>query len=409
MSNQQKPTLDDIFADDEFGILDAEPQTTYIKTDEDRIIDEFEEINLFIDKNKREPSKSSMSEFSLLAKLNNFRKDENKKKVLKAFDRHHLLGYVEIDLPTLDDILEDDLGILDTDSKPNSNDDIFTYRHIPKESDRAKTDFVAKRKTLTEKEFAPYEKMFHQVHQEIKEGKRRIVEFKDAESHLYEDRFYIIDGVMIYLESVDFDFDRDGQNLSINTTRRKDGRTRTIFENGTLSNMYYRSVGKAIYNGGRKMISELNEAQPDLFINPNKITETDQETGYLYILKSKSTHPDIQDIVNLHKIGFTRTRVEERIKNAKNEATYLYADVEMIANYKIINRNAEKLEKILHKLFAEVCLDVELTNEKGQHLDPREWFVVPFAVIDEAIQLIMNENIVNYRYDPKNEAIVLNK
>lgn len=405
--SQNKLNLDDIFADDEFGILDAKPQTTYIKTEDDRLIDEFEEINQFIDKNERKPSKSSMSEFSLLAKLNKFRQDESKKKILKPFDRHNLLGYVKIDVPTLDDIFDDDSGILDTDSSPNTSDDIFTYRHIPKESERAKTDFVSRRKPLSEREFAPYEKIFHQVHQEIKEGKRRIIEFKDVESQLHEGRFYIIDGIMLYLEEVDFG--RDDESLSKNTTRRKDGRTRTIFENGTLSNMYYRSVGKAIYNGGRKMVSELTDKQPDLFIDSDGLTNEDEKTGYVYVLKSKSTHPDIQGIANLHKIGFATANVEERIKNAKNEATYLFADVEIIATYKIINRNADKLERLLHKLFAKACLDIELTNEQGKHIDPREWFVVPYYVIDEAISLIINENVLNYEYNETSQKLELKK
>ena len=254
--SEKKLTLDDIFNDDAFGILDTQTKTSQVKTDEDRLIDDFEEINAFVDKNHREPSQTSMSEFTLMAKLKKIRNDESIKKTIKAFDRHNLLGHVEMDLPTLDDILNDDSGILDT------SDDlsIFKYRHIPKEEDRDKTDYVARRKPLGDREFAPYEKMFHKVHQEIKEGRRRIVEFKDVDRQLEVGKFYFIDGVMIYLASLNRE-KRDDENLSINTARRKDGRTTTIFENGTLSNMYYRSVAKAIYNGGRKMVTDLDDAE----------------------------------------------------------------------------------------------------------------------------------------------------
>mgnify|MGYP006370449987 FL=1 len=164
--SDKKLTLDDIFNDDVFGILDTKSTTTTVKTDEDRLIDDFEEINIFVDTNHREPSQSSMSEFSLLARLKKVRSDDNIKKILKPFDRHNLLGHVEMDLPTLDDVFNDDSGILDT------SDDlsIFEYRHIPKEEDRAKTDYVARRKALDDREFAPYEKMFHKVHQETADG-----------------------------------------------------------------------------------------------------------------------------------------------------------------------------------------------------------------------------------------------
>lgn len=109
----------------------------------------------------------------------------------------------------------------------------------------------------------------------------------------------------------------------------------------------------------------------------------------------------------MYKIGFASTSVDDRIKNAKNEATYLFAEVQKVSTYKIYNRNADKLESLLHRFFANACLNIDLFNEAGQRLNPREWFVVPFEVIEEAIQLILNENIVNYQYDTVNKRIVL--
>ncbi len=93
----KKLTIDDIFDDDDFGLLDSKAKAPTIKSDNDRLIDLFEEINAFYDKNKREPNKSSMSEYGLLAKLKNFRENETQKKILKPFDRHNLLGYVEME------------------------------------------------------------------------------------------------------------------------------------------------------------------------------------------------------------------------------------------------------------------------------------------------------------------------
>ena len=400
--SDKKLTLDDIFNDDTFGILDTKAKAPQVKTDEDRLIDEFEEINVFFDQNHREPSQGSMSEYALMARLKKVRNDEVIKKTLKPFDRHNLLGHVDIDSPTLEDVLNDDSGILDT------SDDlsIFKYRHITKEEDRAKTDFMAKRKPLGDREFAPYEKMFHKVHQEIKDGKRKIIEFKNVDDELEAGRFYFIDGVMIFLESTEES--RKDSNLKSSMINRKDGRTRTIFENGTVSNMYYRSVSKAIYNGGAKMVSELNRAgQLDAFDTTENINDEDESSGWIYILKSKSQRPEIKDRQNLYKIGFSSTPVEERIKNAKNEATYLYDDVAIVETYQIYNLNAKKFEQLIHKVFASACLDIEFDTKDNLRVNPREWFIVPKDVIEEAIQLIVSGEIVNYYYENKTKQLIL--
>ena len=152
---KKKLTIDDIFNDDDFGLLDSKAKTSTVKSDEDRLIDSFEEINAFFDKNNREPNKSSMSEYGLMAKLKNFRENEAQKKILKPFDRHNLLGYVEMEKQTIDDILnDDDLGLLDADKDL----DIFKFKHTPRPEERAEADFVAQRKPLKEKEFEKYKK-----------------------------------------------------------------------------------------------------------------------------------------------------------------------------------------------------------------------------------------------------------
>lgn len=399
--SDKKLTIDDILNDDTFGILDTKAKATQVKTDEDRLIDEFEEINVFLDSNHREPSQGSMSEYSLMARLKKVRNDDNIKKILKPFDRHNLLGCVEINTPTLDNVLNDNSGILDT------SDDlsIFKYRHIPKEEDRAKTDFMAKRKPLGDREFAPYEKMFHKVHQEIKDGKRKIIEFKNVDNELKAGRFYFIDGVMIYLESTEVS--RKDSNLRSSMINRKDGRTRTIFENGTVSNMYYRSVSKAIYNGGAKMVSELDRAeQLDAFDTTENINDEDKCSGWIYILKSKSQRPEIKDIKNLYKIGFSSTPVKERIKNAKNEAAYLYDDVAIVETYQIYNLNAKKFEQLTHRVFASACLDIKFDTKDNLRVNPREWFVVPKNVIEEAIQLIASGEIINYKFNNELQLLV---
>jgi hypothetical protein len=400
---KKKLTIDDIFDDDDFGLLDSKVKTSTVKTDEDRLIDSFEEINLFIDKNEREPSKSSMSEYGLLAKLKNFRENEEQKKILKPYDRHNLLGHVEMEKQSIDDILneDDDLGLLDAD-----NDlDIFKFKHIPKPEDRAESDFVAQRKSMKEKDFEKYEQMFLQVHKEIKEGKRKIKPFKNTEKNLHVGDFYLMNGVMLYLESANLK--KDDVDLGSGNRVRTEGRTRTVFENGTFSNMLFRSLGKQIQKDGKLITNTYDKIEQDLFVNSGLVAEKDVQSGWIYVLKTKSTKKELTDINDLYKIGFASNSVDDRIKNAKKEATYLFADVKKIATYKVYNRNADKLESLLHRFFANACLDIDLINEKGQRLNPREWFVVPFEVIEETIQLILNENIVNYEYDTELKRVKL--
>ena len=396
----KKITIDDIFNDDDFGLLDSKPQISNIKSEEDRLIESFEEINAFIDKNNREPGTSSMSEYGLSAKLKALRQDDAKKKILKPFDRHDLLGYVEIVTLTIDDILNENDDLLNTAEELS----IFKFKHIPNPDEKAEADFVAQRKPLKEKDFKPYEAMFQNVHQEIKEGKRKLLPFKDLEKHLHKGQFYVSDGIMLYLEDVIFE--RDDTNLSQETSRRKDGRTRTVFENGTYSNMLYRSLGKQLQNNGKLVTNTHAYAQNELFVNANLVRDEDIQTGWIYILKSKSTDPKISAIKDLYKIGFSGTPVDERIRNAKNEATYLFAEVQKMASYSCYNRNADKLEQLLHRFFASSCLNLDLFDEKGQRITPREWFVVPFEIIEEAIQMILNESIINFRYDNVNKKIV---
>jgi len=373
-----------------------------VKTEEDRLVDSFDEINAFLDKNKREPTKSSMSEYGLMAKLKNFRENEAQKKVLKPYDRHNLLGYVEMEKQTIDDILnDDDLGLLDA-----GNDlDIFRFKHTPRPEDRADADFVAQRKPMKEKDFEKYEQLFLQVHKEIKEGKRKIKPFTNIEKNLHVGDFYLMNGIMLYLESANLK-QEEWEQKSGNRVR-VEGRTRTVFENGTYSNMLYRSLGKQIQKDGKLITNTYDKIEQDLFINSGFVKEEDVQSGWIYVLKTKSGKKELADIKDLYKIGFATGSVDDRIKNAKNEATYLFADVKKIATYKVYNRNADKLEGLLHRFFANVCLDIDLFNEKGQRLNPREWFVVPFEVIEEAIQLILNENIVYYEYDTETKRIKL--
>lgn len=395
----KKISLEDIFNDDEFGILESKAKVSNVKSEDERLIDSFQEINAFYKKNNREPKADVfvVSERGLGVALRELRKNIKKVEILKPYDVHNLLENVTVEINSIDDILnDDDFGLLDTDETL----EIFKLKNIPSSKDRGETDFVARRKAIKEKEFIPYETAFKKVHQELREGKRKLREFKDVEQNLEQGKYYLLDGLLLFLE-------KDGiEERQIKDRIRKDGRTRIIFENGTESNMYYRSLAKALYNNGRIVSDTDSDTENELFKNANIVNEADLETGWIYILQSKSTNKNISEIKDLYKIGFSKTEVRDRIKNAPKEPTYLMAEVHLVSTYKCYNVNPHKFEQLLHRFFGDVCLDVDIHDDKGRRITPREWFVAPLPIIDKVIDLILNGEIVNYSYDVDNKSLL---
>jgi hypothetical protein len=108
----------------------------------------------------------------------------------------------------------------------------------------------------------------------------------------------------------------------------------------------------------------------------------------------------------IHKIGVTGGDVKGRVVNAKKDPTYLLAEVEIVATFKLANINRKRLEALLHKFFSGARLDLELKDRFGAQVEPREWFLVPLGVIEEAITKLMEGTIGNYRYDPATARIV---
>ena len=301
------------------------------------------------------------------------------------------------DIKSLEDIFnDDDLGLLDD----GKDGEIFKIKHVPVQ--RAAADEVAKRKRC--KDFDQFEHLFKNVHRELREGKRKLLPFNDKGYQLVEGNYYVLNGLLAYLADINFTSEAktvDGKRF------RKDGRTRTIFENGTESTMLYRSLAKALYKDGR-IVSETNEQEnSNFYTNFGGITEDDTSTGYIYILKSLSKDPRIQSLDHLYKIGFSTTKVEKRIANAKKEATYLMADVEIIAEYQVFNINPQKFEYYLHAFFGESCLDLLVADKDGKNHQPKEWFIAPLNVIQQAVELLVNGQILNYQYNKYTKYIEL--
>lgn len=107
---------------------------------------------------------------------------------------------------------------------------------------------------------------------------------------------------------------------------------------------------------------------------------------------------EYRDVV--HKIGVISGRVDARISGAEQSSTYLLAGVDVVAKYKVYGVNCQKLENLIHKVFAAVQMKLQTTDRFGHLVKPREWFVVPLSVINEAVERIRDRAITKYQYDP---------
>ena len=385
-----KKSLEDIFNDDPFGLLNTKPAASQGRNEDERLIASFQEINDFFEKNMREPEQGSgIHEHQLYSRLKSIRQDPGKIEMLKNFNPFGLLNYDEKKIESLGDILNDNTyGLLD-----DNSEGLFDYTHIKKEDERTSADFVAKRKPC--KNFGEYEPIFKQVQNDLAKGKRKLISFK--QDILNAGDFFVHNGVLLWLEKVEFE--EEVQEFKSGSRYRKDGRTRVIFENGTESNMLYRSLYKSLLANGKAVSNNVDIVNEEFKKKFGTITDEDEEAGFIYILKSKSDKPEIKVIANLYKIGFSTIPVEERIKNASQEPTYLMADVQIVTAYKCYNMNTQKLELLLHTFFGSSCLSIDVYDKKGARHIPREWFIAPLDILEQAIQMIISGVIVNYRYD----------
>jgi len=70
--------------------------------------------------------------------------------------------------------------------------------------------------------------------------------------------------------------------------------------------------------------------------------------------------------------------------------------------------NTQKLELLLHTFFGASCLNIDIFDKDSKRFTPREWFIAPIDIIEQAIEFIINGEIVNVKYEP-NTQIIVNK
>ena len=393
------------FTDDDDALLaelgvEVETNKTAARTPrEERIIAGFEEIQRFAEEHQRAPQHGEdrdIFERLYAVRLDRLRAQEDCRSLLTEFDVSGLLdGGEEIFSASADDMDDDALlAALGVEAEAPS---VTELRHVRSSAEKRAAEEIANRDRC--EDFDRFEPLFAQVQAEIKSGLRETRKFKKDSGFLKADiekgQFFILGGQTAYVAEV-------GEPIKA-PNGETDARLRVIYSNGTESNLLLRSLQRALYKdeAGRRVTEP---AAGPLFADHNG--EGDEASGTIYVLRSKSDHPVVAGQRELvHKIGVTRGSVKQRIAGAKDQPTFLLAAVEVVATYELFNINRTKLENLIHRIFEPARLQIEIEDRFGKPVSPREWFLVPLSVINEAIEKIRDGSISGFAYDPKSACL----
>jgi hypothetical protein len=384
--------LDELRAElDEF----AEPKKKSGRSPrEERIIAGFEDIRRFVEKHGRAPQHGEdrdIFERLYAVRLDRLRALEEGRTLLAPLDHQGLLNPSETVGMPVDDI--DEEALVAELKGAAGGSEITELRHVRASTEKKVADEIAMRERCHD--FDAFRPLFEQVQRELDSGIRQTRRF-ERKSEIAPGRFYILGGQKAYVAAMEEPRANEHGNI--------DARLRVIFDNGTESNLLMRSLQKALQQdpAGRRM-TDLS-AGP-LFSDEGE--NGDESSGAIYVLRSKSNEPFVaehRDI--LHKIGVTGGDLDRRFTNARMDPTFLMADVELVAAYQLYNINRVRLEKVIHRVFDSARLNITITDRFGNPVVPREWFLVPRFVIDQAVERIKDATITDYTYDPKAAALV---
>ena len=365
---------------------------------EERIIAGFEDILQFHQTHGRAPQhgeERDIFERLYAVRLDQIRKLPEAQALLAELDNPGLLSGAASIPPDVDDMDEDallaELGVGDDLADQN---DITVLRHVRPHIEKRAAEEIAERTPCPD--FDRFQSLFDQVERDLKSGHRIAQRFGQNASIACGD-YFLLGGQLAYVAEV-------GKTIRA-PNGGSDARLRVIYANGTKSNLLRRSLQRALYKDdtGRRL--------SDLDLGPlfgDTPEPEDIESGTIYVLRSQSSHPFIAEHRELiHKIGVTGGEVETRIAGAEKDATYLLAAVEVVATYKLHNLNRTRLENIFHRLFGAAQIDLTIEDRFGHPVKPREWFLVPLYVIDEAVQHIRDGSIVDMVYDLKSARLMV--
>lgn len=362
---------------------------------EERIIAGFEEIQRFTETNGHAPQHGEdrdIFERLYAVRLDRLRALEECRSLLAPFDHQGLLAGAATVTAAPSETIDDDELLAELEGAAGASD-IRDLRHVRTAADKRAAEEIANRTPC--KDFDIFKPLFAQVRKDLDAGVRKTRPFQTM-AEIQQGEYFIVGGQIAYVAEVGEEF--------MTEYERRDSRLRVIYDNGTEADVLLRSLQRALHRdeAGRRITDPV--AGP-LFAGERE--DGDLASGTIYVLRSKSNDPAIaqhRDV--LHKIGVTGGDLKARLANAKLDPTFLLADVEIIATYKLANINRTKLENLIHRIFDPARLDIKINDRFGNSVVPREWFLVPLFVVNEAVERIKDGTITSYRYDPSAAALV---
>ena len=379
-----------------FDALTQSPKTCGRTPREERIIAGFEDIQKFFEANGRAPRHGEgldIFERLCAVRLDRLRAMPEARVLLEGLDVHSLLAEQTGHKRPKPEALDDDALMAELNTGLAGDDDISLLKHVSSHEERRAAEEIANRATC--QDFELFKPLFQQPESDLQAGFRQTRPF-GRDASVATGNFFILGGQLVYVAEI-------GETIKA-PNGESDARLRVIYSNGTESNLLRRSLQHALYKdeGGRRL-TEPN-AGP-LF--GETLEADDIESGIIYVLRSLSDNPFVAEHRELiHKIGVTGGKVEDRIANAAHDSTYLLADVEVVASYKLAEINRAKLENLFHRIFLAAQLDLTIPDRFGNPVRPREWFLVPLHVIDEAVRRIRDGSITDMVYDPKSARLL---
>ena len=379
---------------DALGVDTAPDQSDTRSAKEERILAGFEEIERFVQEHGRPPEHGEdrdIFERLYAVRLDRLRESEECREVLTPLDSRGLLDASDhVNLAT-EDLTDEDLlaslGI-ETDRK----NDLTELVHVRSRQEIKAAEEIAQRTPCPD--FDDFKAIFEKVQHQLKTGERQTLKYQDN-AEVNQGDLFILDGQKVMVVEMGETF--------ISDYDRQDCRLRVVYDNATESDLLQRSLQRALNRDKASRRITTPNFGP-LFSSTE--AEDDLQTGYIYVLRSKSEHAFIAENRSvIHKIGVTGGDVKSRVANAKKDPTYLLADVEIVATFKLANINRKKLEALLQKFFGSARLEVELNDRFGNPVKPKEWFLVPLEVIEEVIEKIKEGTIEQVRYDPKTASL----
>jgi hypothetical protein len=381
----------------ELGVDLAPEQSGQRSAQEERIIAGFEEIEQFVAEQGRLPQhgeEHDIFERLYAVRLDRLRDSEECRAILEPLDSRGLLT-AEANISSQAD-LDDEALLASLGINAGTEHDVTQLTHVRSRQEIKAAEEIAQRTPC--QDFDQFKPIFDQVQRDLKTGARQTIKYQDNAA-INQDDLFILNGQKILVAEMDEPF--------ISDSGLPNCRLRAVYDNGTESDYLLRSLQRAL----NKDKASRRITNPDLSSLPlfsSQVAAADDlATGYIYVLRSQSDHPFIAEHRSIiHKIGVTGGNVKSRIANAKKDPTYLLADVEIVATFKLANINGQKLEALLHKVFDNARLELALPDRFGIPVQPREWFLIPLEVIEAAIEKIKDETIDQFRYDPSTASLI---